>query len=136
MDAHAAAEQAAFACLCGVVDWVFDDIRGLRFWLRVVPGVHLLVDRRQGLVFVDELSCLGVTRSGGEQCDHCGAGSGDVRLQRFPGFREYRALIASWMMLLLLSGESAISSLAAARMIQKAGCERKSTINVLGSLPA
>jgi len=119
VDAHSATEQATFACLYGVVDLVFDDDWGWRLWLCFVPGVDLLVDRRQGLVFVDELSCLGVTRPGAEQCDHCRAGPGDVRLQRFPGFREYRALITSWMMLLLFRGESAISSLAAATMIQK-----------------
>jgi hypothetical protein len=28
------------------------------FWLRFMPGVYLLVDRRDGLVLIDELLCL------------------------------------------------------------------------------
>ena len=100
---------------------MLDDDRIRSFRLRVVPGVHLLVDGRQGFGFVDELLGFGVPGFGVEQLYYSSASRRNVRLQCFPGFREYRALITSWMMLLLLSGESAISSLAAAIRIHVAG---------------
>ena len=91
------------------------------WWLRIVPGVHLLVDGRQGFSFIDKLLSFGVTGFGGEQRDYCRASRRDVRLQCFPGLREYRALNTSWMMLLLLSDDKPISSEAAASTIQNAG---------------
>ena len=91
------------------------------FRLRVVPGVHLLVNGRQGFVLIDELLGLGVTRFGGEQRDYCGATRRDVWLQRFPGLMAYRACSTSWMMLLDLSLDIPISSLTAAKTTQNAG---------------
>ena len=37
-----------------------------RFWLRFVPSVYLLVNRRQSFVLIDELLRLSVTRLGAE----------------------------------------------------------------------
>ena len=91
------------------------------FRLRIVPSVHLLADRRQGLVLIDELLGLGVTGFGGEQRDYCGTTRRDVRLQRFPGLMAYRACSTSWMMLLDFSLDMPISSLTAAKTTQNAG---------------
>ena len=111
MDTYAATEQLAVARLLDD-DWI-GSCR-----LRCVPGVHLLVDRRQGLGFVDKLLSFSVTWLGGEQGQR---GQADVRLQRFPGLIAYKACNTSWMMLLDLSGDKAINSLAAASTIQNAG---------------
>ena len=75
MDTYAATEQLAVARL----HWVLDDdwIGSCR--LRCVPGVYLLIDRRQGIGFVDELLSFSVTWLGGEQGQR---GQADVRLQR------------------------------------------------------
>ena len=101
--------------------------------MRCVPGVHLLVDRRQGFGFVDELLNVSVTWPGGEQGQR---GQADVRLQRFPGLIAYKACNTNWMMLLDLSGDKAISSLSAAITIQVAGWLRTSTVTGAGVLLA
>ena len=100
--------------------------------LRCVPGVLLLVDRRQGFGFVDKLLSFSVTWLGGEQGQR---GQADVRLQRFPGLIAYSAWSTSCTMLLDLSGESAINSLSAAITIQVAGWLRTSTVTGAGVLP-
>jgi hypothetical protein len=64
---------------------MLDDDWRRWFWLRFVPGVHLLVNGRERFSFVDELLSLSVTRFRGEQRDYCGTTRRDVRLQRFPG---------------------------------------------------
>ena len=99
------------------------------FRLCCVPGVHLLVDGRQSFCFVDKLLGLGVTGSGGKQgqCDWA-----DVRLQRFPGLSAYSAWKISCTIEFDFSGESPISSDAAASTIQKAGWERNSTVISVG----
>ena len=56
---------------------MLDDHRIGSFRLRRVPGVHLLVDGRQGFGFVDERLDLGVAGLGGEQGQR---GWADVRL--------------------------------------------------------
>ena len=54
VDTHAATEQLTVTGL----RWVLDDDRLRWFWLRFMPGVYLLVDRRDGLVLIDELPGL------------------------------------------------------------------------------
>ena len=54
VDTHAATKQLTVTGL----RWVLDDDRLRWFWLRFMPGVYLLVDRRDGLVLIDELPCL------------------------------------------------------------------------------
>ena len=66
MDTHGTAQQAALTSLLGFVDGMFDDHWCRRFWLRLVPSVYLLVDRRQGFVLIDELLRLSVTGLGAE----------------------------------------------------------------------
>jgi len=66
MDAHCPTKQLAFACLHGFVNGMLNNNRCGRFWLRFVPSVYLLVDRRQRFVLIDELLCLSVTRLGAE----------------------------------------------------------------------
>lgn len=67
---------------------MLNDDRSRRFWLRLVPGVYLLVDRRYGLGFIYKLLSLGVTGLGVKQRDHRRTTRRDVWLQRFPGLRE------------------------------------------------
>ena len=112
---------------------MLDDHWIRSFRLRCVPGVHLLVDRRQGFGFVDELLNVSVTWPGGEQGQR---GQADVRLQRFPGLIAYKACNTNWMMLLDLSGDKAINSLSAAITIQVAGWLRTSTVTGAGVLLA
>ena len=97
---------------------MLDDHRPRRFWLRSVKGVHLLVDGRERLGFVNKPLYLGVAGLGGKQSQRRQA---DVRLQRFPGLIAYRACSTSWTTLLDLSGDRPINSLSAATTIQKAG---------------
>jgi hypothetical protein len=52
--------------LQGVIDGVLDDHWRRWFWLRCVPGVHLLVDGRQSFGFVDEGLGFGLSWPGGE----------------------------------------------------------------------
>jgi hypothetical protein len=54
--------------------------------------------------------------------------------QTFFALMRRRTWSTSWMMLLLLRGDRAISSLAAATMIQKAGWDRKSTVKFADEL--
>jgi hypothetical protein len=66
VDTHGAAQQTALTSLVGFVDGMFDDHWGWWLWLRLVPSIDLLVDRRQGFVLIDELLRLSVTRLGAE----------------------------------------------------------------------
>ena len=65
-DFHCPAEELAGPRLQNRIDRVLDDhwIGSLR--LRRVPGVHLLVGGRDGLVLTDELLSLGVAGLGCE----------------------------------------------------------------------
>jgi hypothetical protein len=54
VDTYAATKQATVTSLQGVVDGVLDDDRLRWFWLRFMPGVYLLVDRRDGFVLIDK----------------------------------------------------------------------------------
>ena len=81
-DLHCTAEEPAVTSLQRVIDWVLDDDWRRWFWLRCVPGVHLLVDGCQGFLLGDECFGVSVPWPGGEQCHHRKA---NVRLQRFPG---------------------------------------------------
>ena len=99
------------------------------FRLCCVPGVHLLIDGRQGFCFVDKLLGLSVAGLGGKQ-GQCGRA--DVRLQRFPGLSAYSAWKISCTIEFDFSGDRPISSDAAASTIQKAGCCRNSMIMGVG----
>ena len=81
-DLHRTAQKPAVTVLQNRIDRVLDDhwIRSCR--LRRVPGVHLLVDGRQGFLLIDELIGVSVPWSGGKQGDHREV---NVWPQRFPG---------------------------------------------------
>ena len=111
MDTYAATEQLAVARM-------LDDHWIRSYWLRRVPIVYLLIDGRKRFSLVDERLGLSVAGLGGEQGQREQI---DVRLQRFPGLIAYKACSTNWMMLLDLSGDKAINSLAAASTIQNAG---------------
>jgi hypothetical protein len=96
---------------------VLDDDRIGSFRLRCVPGVHLLVDGRNGFLLGDKRLGLGVAGLGGKQSQRRQA---DVRLQRFPGLMAYKACRTSCITELLFSGDSAMISLKAAKTIQNA----------------
>ena len=50
VNTHAATKQLTVTGL----RWVLDDNWRRCFWLRFMPGVYLLVDRRNGLVLIDK----------------------------------------------------------------------------------
>jgi len=54
----------AVAGLLYIVNRVLNNNWRRWFWLRLMPSVYLLVDRRQGLVLIDELLRLSVARLG------------------------------------------------------------------------
>jgi len=81
-----------------------------------MPGIYLLVDRRYGFGFVDELTHFRVVWLSGKQRQYRLAGS-----QSFPGLSEYSAFKTTWMMLLLLSLLIPINSEIHATTIQNAG---------------
>jgi hypothetical protein len=97
---------------------VLDDYRIGSFRLRSVPCVHLLIDGRERFLLGNELLGFGVAGPSAEQGQRDWA---DVRLQCFPGLIAYRAWRTSCTIELLLSGDKAISSEAAASTIQNAG---------------
>lgn len=97
--------------------------------LRRVPSVLRCIDGRQRLGFVDERLSLSVAGLGGEQGQRDWA---NVGLQRFPGLSAYSAWKISCTIEFDFSGESPISSDAAASTIQKAGWERNSTVISVG----
>ena len=67
VDTHAATEQLALTSLQLGVYGVLQHNRGRGVaGLRFMPGVYLLVDRRDGLVLIDEMLCLGVAWLGVE----------------------------------------------------------------------
>lgn len=66
MDAHRATKQLAITSLHGFINGMLNNNWCGRFWLRLVPSVYLLVDRRQGFVLIDELLRLSVTGLGAE----------------------------------------------------------------------
>jgi hypothetical protein len=64
VDTHAAAQQSGVARLQNRIDRVLDDHRIGSCRLRSVPGVHLLVDGRNGFSFIDELLSFGLAGLG------------------------------------------------------------------------
>jgi hypothetical protein len=88
LDTHAATQQSGVASLQNRIDRVLDDHWIGSFRLCSVPGVHLLVDGRNGFLLGDKRLSLGVAGLGGEQSQRRQA---DIRLQRFPGLMAYRA---------------------------------------------
>lgn len=63
---HCPAEELAVAGLQNRIDRVLDDDWIWSFRLCRVPCVHLLVDRRQGFLLIDELLGVSVPWPGGE----------------------------------------------------------------------
>ena len=63
-DFHCPAEELAVTSLQNRIDRVLDDHWIGSFRLCRVPGVHLLVDGRNGLVLIDELLSLSVAGLG------------------------------------------------------------------------
>ena len=125
LDLHRPSQQPAVAGLQRVIDGVLDDHWISSFWLRSMKGVHLFVDGRDGLGFIDEPLDFCVTGPGAEHRDRNRA---NVWPQSFPGLIAYRACRISCTTELLFSGDKAISSEAAASTIQNAGCDRNSMV--------
>lgn len=85
-----------------------------------MPGVHLLIDGRQGFLLGNELLDVGIPWLSAEQGD---LNAANVWLQRFPGLIAYSACSVNWMMLFDFSGLIPINSETHASTIQKAGWE-------------